>query len=98
MARIFDWVILDICSDRLNTDDLQYGPKCKSSTGNFTFALMKSLSYIKRNGTNPCALMLDAIKAFNRINYVQAFSETTHLPIQWMICFAMSATYTLIKI
>ncbi len=65
--------MLDKCGDCLTTDNLQYGFKRKSSTSDCTFALMKTVNYFKRNGTNPSVHMLDASKALNRVNYVELF-------------------------
>ena len=72
------WITLIVLfqfGDELQTTQLQFGFKAKSSTnlGLCTFALKEALSYYATNQSNVFCTFLDATKAFDRINYCKLF-------------------------
>ena len=68
-------IVLFQCGDELQTTQLQFGFKAKSSTnlGLCTFVLKEALSYYATNQSNVFCTFLDASKAFDRIDYCKLF-------------------------
>ena len=75
LAKILDLVILNQQSEKLKTSDLQFGFKEKSSTTMCTFMALETIEHYTNNGSNVHALMLDASKAFDRVNYIKLFDK-----------------------
>ena len=71
-AKVFDWIILNKQSSVFETCDLQFGFKAKSSTSKCSFALMET-NYFQSNNSEVHVLLLDATRAFDRVNYVKLF-------------------------
>ena len=72
--KLFDYVIIDMCGDSLSTSNMQYGYKSSPSTTMCTAILKEVIHhYINDNGNVYCCL-LDASKAFDKINYGKLFS------------------------
>ena len=75
MSKIMDIVIQKQQSESLNTSDLQFGFKEKSSTSMCTFMVLETIEYYRSKGSNVHALLLDASKAFDRVNYIKLFDK-----------------------
>ena len=73
LAKLLDWIILDRNKESLSTNELQFGFKRDSSTSKCTFALMECVNHFRKNNSNAYVLLLDASKAFDRVNYVKLF-------------------------
>ena len=73
LGKIFDWIILVKYSDIFETTDLQFGFKPKHSTSQCTFVVKEVINYYLKNGGQVYVTLLDASKAFDRINYVKLF-------------------------
>ena len=58
----------------LETDNLQFGLKKHSSTVTCTALLMETIEYYNENGSDCYLLLLDASKAFDRVEYVNNFN------------------------
>ena len=69
-VKLFDSIILDKCVKLLSTSDLQYGFKSNSSTGSCTFVVQEIVSFYNEHGSNVYCTLLDASKAFDRINFL----------------------------
>ena len=52
---------------------LKFGFKQNMSTTHCTYVMMEITSYYNANGSNVYALILDASKAFDRVNYCKLF-------------------------
>ena len=74
LAKLFDCIILaKKNTDTFRTDDLQFGFKPQSSTTQCTFALMETVNYFRQNNAEVYVLLLDATKAFDKVNYIKLF-------------------------
>ena len=71
--KIIDKVILLKYSNAFITSDRQFGFKQKHSTIQYTFAVNEIINHYNRNGTDVKAILLDASKAFDRVQYVTLF-------------------------
>lgn len=74
-SKLLDVVILHKCKEKLETCDLQFGFKKKSSTTNCTFIVQETVSLYNRQGSDVYCCLLDASKAFDRLEYVHLFGK-----------------------
>ena len=75
LSKLLEIIILNQQEDVLKTSDLQFGFKAKSSTTMCTFMVLETIEYYKRNGSNVHVMLLDASKAFDRVNYIKLFEK-----------------------
>ena len=54
LLKWLDWLILILESDKLSTDELQFGFKAKSSTSMCTWAVSAVVDYYNKAGRNVC--------------------------------------------
>ncbi len=73
MGKLLDIIISDLQSHSLYTDDLQFGFKKGASTAMCTSLLLDTIEYYNENDTDCYLLLLDASKAFDRVEYVKLF-------------------------
>ncbi len=74
-GKVFDWVLLLEENNSLNSCDLQFGFKQYVSTTHCTFATTDIISYYNSNRSNVYTMLLDATKAFDRVNYCKLFRK-----------------------
>ena len=72
-GQFFGQIILSCYADKLCTSDLQFRFKRQRSTNMFTIALKEAISYYVNNGRSVFCTLLDATKAFDRVEYVKLF-------------------------
>jgi len=73
-GKLFDLIVLHKFSYQLCTSPLQFGFKAKRSTSMCTMVLKEVIAYYSKHGSLYC-IMLDATKAFDRVNYCKLFQE-----------------------
>ena len=73
VAKLFDVVILSKEQNTLATSHLQFGFKQNMSTTHCTYVMMETISYYNANGSNVYALLLDASKTLDSVNYCKLF-------------------------
>ena len=76
LSKVIDLLIIKKQNKVLNTSELQFGFKDKSSTTMCTFMVQQTISHYVTNGSNENVLMLDASKAFDRVHYITLFKKT----------------------
>ena len=73
LCKLVDVIVLNKEEKRMCTSDLQFGFKSGSSTSMCTAMIQETIAYYVNNGSNVYGLMLDASKAFDRVNYCKLF-------------------------
>ena len=74
LGKMLDHLLLVIeYDDVFNTSDMQYGFKKKHGTTPCTFVVNEIIQYYLNNDSNVYVTLLDASKAFDRVNYVKLF-------------------------
>ena len=68
-GKILDWVILIKEESALCFSHLQCGFKKGMSTTQCTYSMLETVNYYNFNRSNGFVLMIDASKAFDRVNY-----------------------------
>ena len=84
LGKVFDLIVLDKEQAKLVTSDLQFGFKDKSSTTQCTYVLNETIKYYNYKSSNAYVLMLDATKAFDRVQYTAC---TTIRPVCFFVIF-----------
>ena len=69
ISKLFEMVLLELFSNFMETDQLQFGFKKKSSCSNALFVLKQISNYYNERGSNIYIAFLDASKAFDRVNH-----------------------------
>ena len=75
MAKILDIVILNQQKDKLETSNLQFGFKKKSSTTMCTLMALETIERYTNSGSDVHIVLLDASKAFDRVDYIKLFNK-----------------------
>ena len=73
VCKIIDLILLSRYSDLLCTSELQFGFKSKMSTSMCTSIIKEVVSYYNSNCSSVYCTLLDATKAFDRVNYCKLF-------------------------
>ena len=71
------WLVLLSHADELQTSDHQFGFKSKHSTVQCTLAVNETVNYYINNDSSVNCMLLDASKAFDRVEYTQVISPLT---------------------
>jgi len=74
-GKVFDLILLNKFTDLLCTAEQQFGFKGKHSTTMCPMVLKETLAYYTTDGGNAFCTLLDATKAFDRVNYCKLFRE-----------------------
>jgi len=73
MGKLLDKIVLDKCTDVFTTSMYQYGFKRAHSTSQCTFVVNETIQYYLNNNSNVYTTLLDASRAFDRVEYVKLF-------------------------
>ena len=83
MFKLLDWIILLLFGTALGLDDLQFAYQAGASTTMCTWAVMETIGYFLRNGSNIFACTMDMSKAFDLVKHSILFKKLWHkgLPV-----------------
>jgi len=73
-GKILDLIILTRYKNQLASCDQQFGFKAKRSTNTCTMVVKEAIEYYVNNGSPVFCTMLDATKAFDRVQYCKLFN------------------------
>ena len=93
-GKVLDWVILIKESSSLQSSELQFGFKSGVSTTHCTMALQETVSYYNAKKSNAYVLMLDASKAFDRVEYSKLFKLLLRKGVSVLIVRLLICMYT----
>ena len=75
ISKLFEVVLLSICSDVLETDSLQFGFKDKTGTADAIFTLKSTIKHFNGRGSSVYISSLDIRKAFDRVNHFKLYKS-----------------------
>jgi hypothetical protein len=93
-SKVLDWVILIMEHKTLCSSELQFGFKSGVSTTHCTMALQETVNYYNFNKTNAYIIMLDASKAFDRVEYCKLFKLLLKKSVSPLILRLLINMYT----
>ena len=94
LGKIFDIIVLTEECKSLETENLQFGFKRHSSTVICTALLLETIEYYIENGSDCYLLLLDASKAFDRVEYVKLFNTLRDQKIYPIVLRLIMNMYT----
>ena len=75
ILKLIDWIILILFGDILSLDDLQFAYQPGCSTTMCTWAVVETVSYFMRNGSEVFTCLMDMTKAFDMVSYSLLFRK-----------------------
>ena len=78
ILKILDWVILTLFGKRLGLDELQFAYQQESSTTMCTWAVIETIGYFLRNGSEVFTCQTDMTKAFDLVQHSLLFLKLLH--------------------
>ena len=75
ILKILDWIILTLFGHRLGLDELQFAYQQESSTSMCTWAVMETIGYFLRNGSEVFTCQTDMTKAFDLVQHSLLFQK-----------------------
>ena len=94
IAKLLDIILLNFCQETLQTCNLQFGFKKGSSTACCTFVLQEAVSYYNKYESNVYVTLLDASKAFDRLEFCSLFKKLLKTEICPLILRILLFIYT----
>ena len=86
IGKVLELVIMNREMNQLCTSELQFGFKEGLSTTMCTCMVQETVSYFVHEKSNVYGLLLDASKAFDRVNYVKLFRIMLEKGVCPLIC------------
>ena len=72
-SKLLDYIIFNMIESKLETEDVQFAYKNSFSTSMCSFLVIETIEYYRSRGSNVFTLLLDATKAFDRVQYSKLF-------------------------
>ena len=94
MCKLLDVIIINKYGDLLGTCEMQCGFKEKGFTNMCYFMVKETIQYYLHNSSNVHAAVLDATKAFDRINFCKLFKKLMARNIPPLITRLLVEMYT----
>jgi len=73
ISKLFELMVLELCSEQLSTDELQFGFKPNVGCANAIFTFRTAVDYFRDRGSTIYAASLDISKAFDTANHHKMF-------------------------
>ena len=93
LAKLFDQQLNNFHSI-FTTSDMQFGFKQKHSTTQCSFVINEAIQYYQNNNSPVYCTMLDASKAFDRVNYIRLFTLLRNKGLCPLYCRFLIMLYT----
>ena len=93
-SKVLDWIILVKEQSSLLSSELQFGFKKGLSTTQCTYSLLETIDYYNYNKSSVFVLLLDASKAFDRINYCKLFTDLLKRNVSPLVLRLLLHMYT----
>ena len=93
-SKVLDWIILRKEQSSLLSSELQFGFKNGLSTTQCTYSLLETIDYYNYNKSSVFVLLLDASKAFDRINYCKLFTDLLKRDVSPLVLRLLLHMYT----
>ena len=93
-SKILDCVILIKEEMTLCSSNLQFGFKKGTSTTQCTYSMLETIDHYNFMKSNAFVLMLDASKAFDRVNYCKLFRELLKREMSHLVLRLLLFMYT----
>ena len=90
-AKLFEFAIQVKTSHLLDTDNLQFGFKKRTSTNHALYTLKETINHFNKKGSNVYVAFLDCTKAFDRISHFGLFKKLIDRKIP--LCILMCLIY-----
>ncbi len=94
ICKVFDLVILHRYSGLLMSSNLQFSYKSEHSTTMCTAVLRETIAYYNSRNTNVYSCLLDASKAFDRVNFLKLFETLRKRKLPHIIIRCLIDMYT----
>ena len=75
ILKIFDWVLIGLCGDKLFFDELQFGYQEHCSTNMCTWMAVETIDHFTRNGSDVFVCVMDMKKAFDTVQHSVLFQK-----------------------
>ena len=75
LLKLFEYVVLILWGEKLDSDSMQFGFKAGVSTTQCTWVVNEVTNYFMRRGTAVTACLLDCSKAFDKCKFDKLFSK-----------------------
>ena len=94
IGKVVDLIILVKESHSLMSSDLQFGFKPGVSTTQCTFAMNETIRYYNYKRNSVYVALLDATKAFDKVNYCKMFKKLLHRNVSPIVLRLLINMYT----
>ena len=74
LGKVLDNIVIEKHNHVLSRSNLQFGFRANHSTDQCTFVLKETVNHFVNHGSSVYVTLLDASRAFDRVNYVRLFS------------------------
>ena len=94
LGKLLDCVILLSCDKALSSNDSQFGFKPNHFTSQCIFVVKETVQYYLNGGSIVYGMLLDASKAFNRVQFITLFRLLLSRGLCPVICKLIAILYT----
>jgi len=94
ISKLFEVVIMSLCSDTLQTDSLQFGFKDKIGTADAIFTMKSTIKHFTDRGSSVYIASLDIRKAFDRVSHFKLYKSLLDARVPVIIVDVLSNWYS----